>query len=264
MRKIILSFTLLFSLQSLSALEIKTPLVAVQALGHEMSEMRHMLETFAMIGTGVSFKLPKKQLKISVKLYEDVIAGMEKGFTDDAIKQQIAIGRKGWAPVKQALEESLQEKPDPKVMKKGAIFIHGNIRTVIKAMEAMKAYMLSKAKFKAINELNAAIEIDASARRLSAHYAMQMWDLPDPTIEKHWQKGVKIYTESLVLLDKSSFAADPAFAAYLKVVRRMLTSFLMMHDMAQNKRFTPALIQVRAARASEVAMQMAKMILGNK
>jgi len=152
MRKIIIGFSLLFSLQSLSALEIKTPLDAVQALGHEMSEMRHMLETFAMIGTGVSFKLPKEQLKTSLKLYEDVITGMEKGFSDDAIQKQIAIGRKGWAPVKQALETSLQDNPDRAKMKEKAIFIHGNIRTVIKAMEAMKAHMLHKAQFKTIKE----------------------------------------------------------------------------------------------------------------
>ena len=261
MRKIILSFSLLFSLQSLSALEIKTPLDAVQALGHEMSEMRHMLETFAMIGTGVTFQLPKEQLKTSVKLYEDVIAGMEKGFTDDAIKQQIVIGRKGWAPVKQALETSLQDNPDRAKMKEKAIFIHGNIRTVIKAMEAMKAHMLHKAKFKAIKELNAAIEIDASARRLSAHYAMWMWDLPDPTIEKHWQNGVKIYTNSLALLEKSSFAADATFKGLLSDARQQLMLFGMMHKMAGNKRFTPALAQTRAAKASGDAMQMAGIIL---
>jgi len=261
MQKIILSFTLFFSFQSLSALEIKSPLDAVQALGHEMSEMRHMLETFAMIGTGVTFKLPKEQLKTSVKLYEDVIAGMEKGFSDDAIQKQIAIGRRGWAPVKQALETSLQKNPDRNMMKEKAIFIHGNIRTVIKAMEAMKAHMLHKAKFKAIRELNAAIEIDASARRLSAHYAMWMWDLPDPTIEKHWQKGVKIYQDSLALLEQSSFASDAAFKDLLSDARRQLMLFGMMHKMAGNKRFTPALAQTRAAKASGDAMQMAGIIL---
>jgi len=129
-RKIILSFTILFSFQSLSALEIKTPLDAVQALGHEMSEMRHMLETFAMIGTRVTFQLPKEQLKSSIDLYENVIANMEKAFSDDAIQKQIVIGRKGWAPVKQALEASLQKKLDRAILRKMAIFIHGNIRTI--------------------------------------------------------------------------------------------------------------------------------------
>ena len=243
------------------AVEIKTPLQAVQVLGHEMSEMRHMLETFAMIGTGVTFQLPKKQLKRSVALYEEVIAAMEKGFPDEAIQKQIAIGRKGWVPVKQALEASLQAKPSPEVMKKGAIYIHGNIRTVIKAMESMKATMLTRAKFKAIKALNAAIEIDASARRLSAHYAMWMWDLPDPTIEAHWQKGARIYAKSLETLEASSFATDPAFKALLDAARQQLSLFGMMHKMAEHKRFTPALAQTRAAKASEAAIKMAEVIL---
>ncbi len=244
------------------AVEIKTPLQAVQALGHEMSEMRHMLETFAMIGTGVTFQLPKEQLKRSVALYEEVIAALEKEFPDKDIQKQIAIGHKGWAPVKQALESALQaNKPSPEAMKKGAIYIHGNIRTVIKAMESMKATMLTRAKFKAIKALNAAIEIDASARRLSAHYAMWMWDLPDPTIEAHWQKGARIYAQSLEILDASPFAADPAFKALLDTARQQLSLFGMIHKMAEHKRFTPALAQTRAAKASEAAIKMAEVIL---
>ena len=243
------------------AVEIKTPLQAVQALGHEMSEMRHMLETFAMIGTGVTFQLPKEQLKRSVALYEEVIATIEKGFSDEAIQKQVAIGRKGWTPVKQALEAALEANPSHEAMKKGAIYVHGNIRTVIKAMESMKATMLTKAKFKAIKELNAAIEIDASARRLSAHYAMWMWELPDPTIEAHWQKGAKIYAKSLEILEASAFATDPAFKALLDTARQQLSLFGMMHKMAEHKRFTPALAQTRAAKASDAAIKMAKVIL---
>ena len=146
-------------------------------------------------------------------------------------------------------------------MKKNAIFVHGNIRTVIKAMEAMKAHMVSQAKFPAIKELNAAIEIDASARRLSAHYAMAMWKLPDPTIEEHWKKGVSIYAQSLKTLKQSSYANDPAFAKNLKIAQKMLNSFTMMHDMAVNGVFTPAVIQKRAGKASHAAMQMVKIIL---
>jgi len=127
----------------------------------------------------------------------------------------------------------------------------------------MKAYMVTQAEFPAIKELNAAIEIDASARRLSAHYAMAMWKLPDPTIEEHWQKGIAIYTKSLKTLAQSPFADDPAFAKNLKIAQKMLTSFTMMHDMAVNDVYTPAVIQKRALKTSRAAMQMVKMILSH-
>jgi hypothetical protein len=247
---------------TVQALVIKTSLEAVRALGHEMSEMRHMLEIYAMIGTGVSFRLPKEQMKTSITLYEDVITQIEKSFHDKEIKQQILISRNGWIPVKKALETSLLDtRLASDRMKKEAIYIHGHIRKVIKAMEAMKEHLLSKTKFKAIKELNAAIEIDASSRRLSAHYAMWMWDLDDPTIEAHWQKGVKIYASSLALLEASTFVSDPVFKKALICVRQQLKIFLMMHDAASRKVFTPALIQIRSEKACNAAIKMIKVIL---
>jgi hypothetical protein len=260
-----LSIVLSFVVQFLYAVEIKTPSDAVRAMGHEMSEMRHMLETYAMIGTDVTFQLPKEKLKSSIALYEEVIAAMEKTFTDDAVKKQIIIGRKGWAPVKGALVASLRaNKPSPDEMKKGAIFIHGNIRKVIKAMETMKSYMLTKAQFKAINELNAVLEIDASARRLSAHYAMAMWELPDPTIEAHWKKGIKIYRDSLALLEKSSFMENKIFLEQLKIAKKELNTLTMMYRMGKNKHFVPAMIQVSADKVCDAAIKMTTIVLEQK
>lgn len=265
MRILVLSAAFFSFAQPVQAVEITTPLDAVQAMGHEMSEMRHMLETFAMIGTGVTFKLPKEQLKQSVELYEESIRMMKETFPDSEIQKQIKIGQAGWAPVKKALMASLQEKkPSPEAMKKGAIFIHGNIRKVIKAMEAMKGYMLTKAQFKAINELNAAIEIDASARRLSAHYAMWMWGLPDPTIEAHWNKGMKIYQTSIATLEKSPLAKDPVFHDLLTIAKKQRMFFVMIQRMGSHKRFVPALVQVNAGKASDAAIKMAKIILDQK
>jgi hypothetical protein len=263
--RLMMSVLMLIAAESVTAVEIDTPLDAVQAMGHEMSEMRHMLETYAMIGTGVSFNLPREQLKASIKLYEEVIAAMEKRFPDAEIQKQIAVGRKGWQPVKKALTAALQTPPPShEAMTKGAIFIHGNIRTVIKAMEAMKKYMLTQADFKAIKELNAAIEIDASARRLSAHYAMWMWGLPDPTIEAHWNKGMAIYRRSLAILKNAPYAKDPRFREQIAMVTKQLEFFEMIQRMADRKRFVPALVQVNAGKASAAAMAMAKTILESK
>jgi len=60
MKVILLSLSVLMG--SLSASTIKTPLDSVEIMGHKMSEMRHMLESFAMIDSGVDFRLPKDQL----------------------------------------------------------------------------------------------------------------------------------------------------------------------------------------------------------
>jgi len=266
MRKLLYTIFVSVCLSSvLVALEPKAitkPLDAVQALGHEMSEMRHMLEIYAMIGTGVSFRLPKTQMRHSIALYEAVIDQIQARFADPEIQKQIEVSREGWQPVKKALETALQEqRASADEMKKEAIFIHGSIRKVIKAMESMKAYMLTKAQFKEIKALNAAIEIDASARRLSAHYAMWMWNVPDPTIEAHWQKGVSIYKASLALLEKSLFTQSASFQKLLAVAQKQLQLFEMMHEAAKRGVFAPVLIQIRAEKASEAATEMTEIIL---
>jgi len=264
-QKTLPAILLVFFFETVSAVEIKNPLDAVVALGHEMSEMRHMLEIYAMIGTGVSFHLPKEQMKKSIRQYEETITAIEKKIPDTVVQNQITQGRTAWGSVKQALMTSLQSvKPSAEAMRKEAVFIHGNIRKVIRAMETMKTHLLAQTKFKAINELNAALEIDASARRLSAHYAMWMWNLPDPTIEAHWQNGMKIYAHSLDILSASSLNANSEFHQNLTTARQQLQSFSMMHKMALDKRFTPALAQMRAAAASDAAMNMSEIILKQK
>jgi hypothetical protein len=90
---------------------------------------------------------------------------------------------------------------------------------------------------------------------------MWMWDLDDPTIEAHWQKGVKIYASSLALLEASTFVSDPVFKKALICVRQQLKIFLMMHDAASRKVFTPALIQIRSEKACNAAIKMIKVIL---
>jgi len=88
-------FVLLFASSGAHAIEIKTPLEAVEALGHEMSEMRHMLETFVMIGNEMTYKLPKEKLKASIRRYEDMMAGVKKAFRMMLFKSKSSSDTRG-------------------------------------------------------------------------------------------------------------------------------------------------------------------------
>ena len=198
-------FLLILSLHgTLHAITLNNNKDTILALGMEMSNMRKMLESYIMIGAEIDYKHPDQKLKNGIIHYETLLTTIEKKYPDDkTIQESILISRHAWKYVKEAMQLTLQHVSLER-LKKGANFIHGNIRTVIKEMEHMKKYLLETSNIQDKEALNASIEIAASARRLSAHYMMALWHLNDPTIQKHWNKGLKIYGDSLEILKNSS------------------------------------------------------------
>jgi len=254
----LLILVVLLSLTMANSAEMNKGLTAILDLGKQMSNMRNMLETYSLIATKVSYKAPDKRLKKGIAEYEGVIASIEKNFKDAEIKKSIAVGKKAWAPVKKALLTALEDN-DPKRMMDEGLFIHGNIRSVIKELSSVKKYLLTKENIKSSEELNAAIEIAASSQRLSAHYMMKMWGLPDPTIQEHWDNGVRIYTDSIKILKASSYYKDAVFKKELDATEKHLSYFttVIMFD----DKFVPVLVHEKAGIAYKSANQMSKIIL---
>ncbi len=255
-----LGLVLILNTINIQGNELKKNLDAVLGFGGQMSNIRAMLETYSLLGMNVSFRHPDEKLKASILEYETLLDTVEKDFQDEFIQKSVAKSRVAWKPVNKALHTAL-EHVGKESMKDNAIFIHGNIRSVIKEMSAMKKYLLDKMKVKNSDNLNASIEIGASARRLSSHYMMRLWDLDDPTIEEHWNNGVKIYTNSVAILKKSSFVKDPVFKKLLDDCDIKLKYFKIVGDLPDLK--TPALINKSAEDVFNNANKMSEIILDN-
>lgn len=253
-----LAVALVLSLTGIQGNELKNNLDAVLGLGGQMSNIRAMLETYGMLGMNIKFREPDKRLKASILQYETLLDTVEKNFPDKFIQKTVADSRIAWKPVKKALYTAL-ENAGKDSMKDNALYIHANIRSVIKGMVAMKKYLLDKMHVKNASYLNASIEIGASARRLSAHYMIRLWKLNDPTVEKHWNNGVKIYTNSIAILRKSDFAKDAKFKKLLDDCDEKLKYFNMTWSLPDLG--TPALIHKKAEKVFEEANIMTKMIL---
>ncbi len=239
------------------AVGIKNDKDAILALGMEMSNVRKMLEAYILIGNNVAYRDPSEKLKKRIAGYEELLNNLENDFQDIAVQESIKKSRVAWKPVKNALDTTLQEANEAS-MKESAIFIHGNIRSVIRELSNMKKYFLNKTDMGNKESLNAAIEIGASARRLSAHYMMKMWKLDDPTIEQHWNKGLKIYKDSLEILMQSPFYEDPKFK---KILQKCSKSHVYFTKIGKKSRFSPALINKRTTIVFEDAKTMTQMIL---
>ena len=227
-------------------------------LGKEMSNMRDLLGIYTSIGVGIKYKKPKNRLLNGIKEYEDILENIKSKHSDKSIQNSITKSKKAWKPVKKALMTANRESSREE-MRKEALFIHANIRSVIKELASMKAYLLSKIDAKYGAELNAAIEIGASANRLSAHYMMKMWKLDDPTIEKHWNNGVKIYTDSIKILKKSEFYNNQKFKKELDKTEKILKYFVMLAHL--DSFAAPALVTMKSSKSLKNAQMMTMIIL---
>ena len=259
-KKILLSLVLLLYLTPLHAIEIKNNNDAILKLGMEMSNMRNMLEAYILIGIKLEYKDPTQKLKDGIAHYEDLLHALQSKYKNDKVMQKsIDTSFKAWKIVRKAMILALQ-KSSLKEMKEGAIFIHGNIRTVIKEMARMKKILLDKSTIKDKDALNASIEIAASSRRLSAHYMMALWHLDDPTIQKHWKKGLKIYGDSLDILRHSSYVENKEFLVLLNSCRKYHKYFVKMWD---KPKIYSILIDKKADIVFHKAARMTDIILKN-
>ncbi len=253
----LLIVALMISVVSLQASNNKT-INAILDMGAQMSNMRNMLETYSLLATQVSYKSPEKRLKSSIAEYESTLDTMSKNFKDKEIITSVKVSRKAWKPIKKALLTPLSDNDKKKMMDEG-LFIHENIRSVIKELAKMKKYLLKKESIKGGDLLNASIEIQASSQRLSAHYAMKMWGLPDPTIQKHWDNGVKIYTDSIKTLKASEFYKNKEFKKELDNTEKHLKYFnivIMFED-----KFVPVLVHDKAEDTFKSGKKLSKIIL---
>lgn len=258
MKKICLLFSIFIFITNIDAKEIKTNLDGILATGGQMGNMRDILALYTMVGAGITYKSPKESLKKNIALYELELDCLEKNFKSKEIQEYVLASRKAWGPLKAKILTAF-ESSDEKTMREVAKFIHDNIRTVIVQQIKMKSFFLKNIPEQERELINAAIEIGASIKRLSAHYMMKMWKLNDPTIEKHWDKGVAIYTNSILVLEKSDLYKDPSFKKLLDQSKKSLHFFKIIWKF--NNKSMPVLIDQRGKSEYKNAKNILKAVL---
>ena len=258
--KSILLLLVLFT--SLQAKTLKNDKESILALGMEMSTMRNMLKSYILIGAKTIYDDQERPiLKNGFQEYENLLLALEKKYPQNPqILQSIQTSRSAWVHVKKAMQLALKDTPLEK-LREGAIFIHANIRTVIKQMEYMKKLLIEQSNIQDKEVLNASIEIAASARRLSAHYMMSLWHLKDPTILKHWNKGMSIYAHSLEVLKNASIMQNPKFA---QRYRQSVSYHRYFEKMSKKPKIYYPLINRKAEQTFREAQRMTQLILQNK
>ncbi|MEA2029811.1 MAG: hypothetical protein U9N49_12680 [Campylobacterota bacterium] len=230
----------------------------VLKIGKQMSNFPNMMETYSLIATNVNYKAPEERLKQRIEEFESFIAYMDKNFEDSVIKEGIAKSKKSWKNIKKALLTALEDS-DPERMKKEGMFLHDNMFLVVKELSKMKKYIFKKYKLKNAKELNAALVIALSSQKISAHYIMKMWELPDPKLQEHWDKAVLSYKKSITLLKASKYYNGAKFKKCLDDTEKYLKYFTMVYSF--KGKYVPSMVHQKSANAYENAHKMSAKIL---
>lgn len=234
-------------------IQIENDKSAVIHLGKELSSIRNMLEIYAQITGGIKYELPKERLQYSLEELEAFLDTLDSKYgSDTIITSSTKSARELWKPVKEILENALAENADRKILKEKVVYVHDHIRGTIKNISKMKAHIIEVSGISHIAEINAALEIAASSRRLSAHYMMKMLNIKDPTTETHYIQGLKKYEEALLLLKASK--SSQKTADMLKIFEKRLQYFKNVWDMHI---FTPSLVVKKANEVFSMAMELA-------
>ncbi len=263
-RKFLASLTivLLISVQ-LHATKLDNNVDAVISLGEQISSIRSMLGDYIIIGTKIKFKNPSERLKESIKKYDSTLELLNKKYSSDSYIQKILKeSQVTWKPIKDKLLKATTTI-DKETMRTEAQFVHDNIRSIIVNMGKIQEYLLKKISSVNSLELKSAIDISTVTHLLSAHYMMQMWKLPDPTIVTHWDRGVATYTKSINTLKKSSHYKDVEFKGWLDETESILEYLIMSFSMIESNS-SPSIIYNKCETAYKVSNQMVQKIVTTK
>lgn len=245
---------------SLHAAVKKETIGTVLNLGEQMSGLVNMLETYTLIGMGVTYQVPTQRLKESITAYDMMLVNLKSNFADPEIQKSVTAMRDSWKRIRRALYGVIV-LTDIKTMKINAVYINEKLRFALDELTNIKTLLLKKVKNKNKALLGAAIQVGVSAERLSSNYMMKIWQIEDPNIKKYWGKNIETLLHSLNTLKSSSFAKDPTFKKHLDACVKEFNYFKVVYKM--NMR-VPALIHKHVSQVLDSSNTLIEMILARK
>jgi hypothetical protein len=261
---IIKAGTLLFAL-SVTHLEAEVVLTSdrdtIVALGDEIAGMRDMLKNYIMSAIDLKYKDPNRRLDENIEQFESTIEAVRQKYSDTEVVDALATIDKTWSTFKGKLLLGKEKKVSKEQMKEGALYIHDNTRTIVKALMLMKRYFIQKSSIKEIKVYSASRNIGVSARGFGSHYMLKMWEVNDPTIKEHWDNKVaKKLLASLVVIKASSYGTNPRVKAILKTVERDYRYLdHLFYGMEGN--YMPSLVDKKTNEMYRLSLELSEIIL---
>ncbi len=216
---------------SVLAIEITSPVHAVDIAGKQRMFTQRMLKDYAMVGMGNTFGNPKEDLKQITDNFQNHMDSLLSYAKNDDTKKSLEKVSSLWV----VLKKILLEVPSRDKVEKLQI----DLEALLKASDdATKLF--AKESGKASSEIvNKAGRQRMLSQRMASLYMLKVWEVNDPQFKTKLDSAMKLFKDSLEELNKSELNTDEINKLLAKVQR----SFMFFEMMGKSKsKFVPSLI----------------------
>lgn len=227
----ILFFILLFTADSISAIEIKKLSVAVDIAGKQRMFTQRLLKDYAMVGMKNKFGKPNKNLEKIIASFEDHMNSLYVFTKDMAIKESIEKGKEFWKPIKKSLTIEAKKEKVVKLQK--------DLEVLLKNADDTTKLFAKQMGKKSAEIINISGRQRMLSQRMASLYMIKVWGIEDPEFKMKMKDAMSLFKISLEKLMKYE-KNTPEILVLLKNAKRSFMFFEFMNR--SKKRFVPTLI----------------------
>ncbi|MCI5132075.1 MAG: hypothetical protein D3904_11265, partial [Candidatus Electrothrix sp. EH2] len=211
---------------------------------HEMADIcmqaNRILKDYALVGMGVSYHDPAKDLKENLELIEKEIKDLEGHKLNKKLSSEILEIEQSW----HAIKPEFEKKPDKTKMH--------DLRVMVEKFttrcEEVAEDIAQDTDIKGEHDVVLVAELGMESQRLAALYLMKAWGVADPNYEEEVKELVEqtenIYKE---LLEADEKLVSKEIKEKLKKVEKEFTAFSVMAT-RDSGRFMPSAAEKMASK----------------
>jgi hypothetical protein len=230
---------------------------------HEVADIcmqaNRILKDYALIGMGVEYHDPKKDLEENLERIEKEIKDLESHKLNEKLTAEIVEIGTSW----HAIKPEFEKKPDKTKMHDLRVMVE---KFTVRCEEIAED-LAEDTGIKGEHDVVLVAELGMESQRLAALYLMKAWGVPDPNYDEEVKQVVdqteKIYKE---LLEADEKLVSKEIKEKLKSVEKDFIAFSVMAK-STSGRFMPSAAAKMASkifeRIQEILLMEQKLVEGN-